>query len=97
MNEYPRMLYKYPGQEEMHGGRFATLIVPGEAEQEAAVADGWALTTTNARNPPSVPETEEERSRDVLKAEAIGLGIEFPKNVPTDRLIEMIAEAKAGA
>ena len=106
MNEYPKMLYKYPGSEEMHGGRFATLIVQDADEQDAAVADGWALTTTEAKNPApppepipesSAPETEEERSRDLLKAEAIKLGLQFPKNIPTDRLVEIIAEAKAGA
>lgn len=106
MNEYPRMLYKLPGSEPIHGGHFATLIVNDEAEQEASAQDGWEETTTNAKRraeaPPPQPEPvaqvdqdQEALDRDALKAEAITLGLEFPKNVPTERLAEMVAEAKA--
>lgn len=114
MSNYPRMLYKFPGNEEMHGASFATLIVNDEAEHEDANDNGWASTTTEAREfaeaqklPAPVPvvqieqkpeEAEHEEDapdRDALKAEAKELGLEFPKNVPTDRLAEMVAEAKA--
>lgn len=106
MNNYPRMLYKFPGIEPIHGGHFATLIVNDEAEQEAAAQDGWEETTTNAKRraeaPPPQPEPvaqvdqdQEALDRDALKAEATTLGLEFPKNVPTERLAEMVAEAKA--
>ena len=114
MNDYPRMLYKFPGVEEIHGSHFATLIVNDEAEHEAATQAGWENTTTNAKRraeePPKQPETppvvqteqkqeesqeEEVPDRDALKAEAAALGLEFPKNVPTERLAEMVTEAKA--
>lgn len=36
----------------------------------------------------------DELDRDALKAEALALGLEFPSNVKTDKLIAMIAEAK---
>lgn len=109
-NEYPRMLYKHPGREEIHGDRFDTLIVADVDELDGAIADGWAMTTTEAKAPRIIPTEaptaaptsapdapDESADRDALKAEATALGVEFPKNVPTDRLIEMIAQAKAGA
>lgn len=109
-NEYPRMLYKYPGREEIHGSRFDTLIVEDADELDGAIADGWAMTTTEAKAPRVIPTeaptaaptsapdaSDEGPDRDALKAEAAALGLEFPKNVPTERLVEMIAQAKAGA
>ena len=48
MDTYPRMLYRQPGTEPMHGGLFATLIVGSEEEETAAAAQGWHLTTTEA-------------------------------------------------
>lgn len=108
MNDFPRMLYKFPGAEEIHGARFATLIVQDADEQDEALADGWSITTDEARAPKAAPapapsatqdadEQDATPDRDALKAEATALGLEFPKNVPTERLVEMIAEAKAGA
>lgn len=114
MNKFPKMLYKFPGIEPIHGDHFATLIVNDEAEQEAAAQEGWEETTTNAKrraeDPPPQPaptpvvQVEQPQEvipdndapdRDALKAEATALGLEFPKNVPTERLAEMVAEAKA--
>lgn len=101
-NDYPRMLFKFPGNEEMHGARFATMIVDDEDAHVLASMDGWADTTTEARAhaekpkaEPVAPVVEAEPDRDALKAEATALGIEFPKNVPTEKLVELIAEAKA--
>lgn len=44
------MLYKAPGNEPIHGSFLATLIVDAdeEGELEAAIADGWFLTTPEA-------------------------------------------------
>lgn len=50
-NEYPRMLYKAGGPEEINGRRFSTLIVNSQDEQDAAQEDGWHLTTTEASAP----------------------------------------------
>ena len=47
-NEFPKMLFRAGGAEPMHGGHFSTLIVNDEAEEGAALADGWFLTTTEA-------------------------------------------------
>lgn len=110
MSDYPRMLYKFPGAEEIHGARFATKIVGDGDSHAEAIGDGWAQTTTEARqlaeSPKEVPpvvvvpasvaaQDEDTQDRDSLKAEATELGLEFPKNIPTERLAEMIAEAKA--
>lgn len=56
------MLYKCPGPHEIHGGHFDWVIVP-EVDIEEAKAQGWHLTTTEARaameqaitNPPPAP------------------------------------------
>lgn len=47
-NEFPRMVYQAGGTEEIHGGRFATNIVNDQDELDAALADGWHPTTTEA-------------------------------------------------
>jgi hypothetical protein len=45
------MLYKYPGATELHGGRFDYIIVDADADGAlaAALADGWKLTTPEAK------------------------------------------------
>lgn len=45
------MFYKCPGEHEMHGGKFDFCIIDANNEDavEAALADGWHLTTTEAR------------------------------------------------
>lgn len=47
-NDFPCMLYKAGGAEEIHGGRFSTLTVQDGDELEAALAGGWSLTTPEA-------------------------------------------------
>lgn len=57
MNEFPRMLYKAGGPEEIHGGRFSTLIVHNDDDLDAALAGGWSMTTPEAieaAKPPAV-------------------------------------------
>jgi len=45
------MFYKCPGEHEMHGGKFDFCIIDANDEDavEAALAEGWHLTTTEAR------------------------------------------------
>lgn len=45
------MLYKYPGPHEIHGDKFDYCIV-SEDEVDAAVKDGWAKTTDEAKAGP---------------------------------------------
>lgn len=51
-NEFPRMVYQAGGNEEIHGGRFATNIVNDQDELDAALASGWHRTTTEAAEAP---------------------------------------------
>lgn len=48
MNHFPRALYKAPGTEQLESGLFTTRLANDEAEQEAALADGWYLTQEDA-------------------------------------------------
>jgi hypothetical protein len=57
-NDFPRMIYQAGGNEEIHGGRFATLIVHDAEELDAALAGGWHLTTTEARDAAATPKPE---------------------------------------
>lgn len=49
------MLYKHPGPHEIHGGKFDYIIVD-DGKIDAAIADGWAMTTTEALNAADAPE-----------------------------------------
>lgn len=42
------MLYKYPGTQEIHGDLFDYVIVDDE-QIDATLADGWSLTTPDAK------------------------------------------------
>jgi hypothetical protein len=90
------MLYKAPGPHEIHGGRFDYTIVVDD-QIEATLAAGWYLTTTEAKaahqaalqdaadNAPS--------TRDELKRKADELRLQYPANIPTDRLAAMVDAA----
>lgn len=104
-NQFPRMLYKAGGAEEIHGGKFTTLIVHDADEQEAALAGGWSLTTPEALEAakPKAPEGDGHQpdddappTRDELKAKAAELGLTYPGNISNAKLGEMIEAALAG-
>lgn len=67
------MLYKAPGPHEIHGGHFDTLIVDADEDGalEAAVADGWHLTTPAALG--ALEEVKKAPSNARAKAEAKAL------------------------
>jgi hypothetical protein len=94
--EFPKMLYKAGGPEDIHGGHFSTKVVNDEAEQEAALADGWHLTTPEAAEA-LAPKKEEDQppTRAELEAKAAELGIDFAKNIGDAKLAAKIAEALA--
>lgn len=99
MNDFPRMLYQAGGTEEIHGGRFSTLIVHDAAELDAALASCWFMTTPEAKaaaeeaaaNP--VPDDSASPTRVELKQHATNLGLTFAPNIPTDKLASMIDAA----
>lgn len=101
MDMYPRMLYRQPGAEELHGGRFATRIVDSEAEEAAALDEGWHLTTPEARaaredelNPktPTAPADDSAApTRAELEQKATELGIKFDGRTSDKKLRDLIA------
>jgi hypothetical protein len=48
MDQFPQMLYKAGGPEQIHGGNFSTLDVRNADEHAAALDAGWCETTTQA-------------------------------------------------
>jgi len=101
MSDFPRMLFKANGTEPMHGGMFTPFIVENAETLEAALADGWCLTTCEAtarvqmptETPVSVPDDDAPPTRDELKRKATEMGLEYAKNIPTDELKARIAAA----
>ncbi|PSM18227.1 hypothetical protein [Nitratireductor sp. StC3] len=60
-----------------------------EADIEA-LAGGPVTAIMAAANPVKEPALRDDDSRDDLKAQADELGIEYPKNIPTEKLKELI-------
>jgi UDP-3-O-[3-hydroxymyristoyl] glucosamine N-acyltransferase len=89
------MLYKHPGQHEIHGSNFAYIIVD-ESDIEQAIKDGWFLTTDEAKASfsevlDSVDATKEEM---IQKAES--LGIKVDKRWSVETLLDKINQALKG-
>lgn len=84
MDRFPQMLYRAGGSEEIHGGKFSTLIVAGETELSDALAGGWHETTaqaTAAAESPAadaVPADDAPPTRDEMlqQAEKIGMKVD---------------------
>lgn len=69
-SEFPRMIYRAGGAEEIHGGHFSTQIVHDSDELDAALADGWHLTTDEARAPAPAADDAAPPARPARKAKA---------------------------
>jgi hypothetical protein len=100
MNDFPRMIYKTGGPEEIHGGRFHTLIVHGADELDAALAAGWFLSTPEAAEAAApkattMPDDNAPASRAELEQKATELGIEFSPRIGDVKLAERIEAALA--
>jgi hypothetical protein len=95
MNDFPRMIYKAGGAEEIHGGRFSTLIAHDADELESALSSGWALTTPEAveaaKPPAAVPDDSTPPTRDEIERKATELGIKFDGRTSDKKLRYMIA------
>ena len=91
----PTMLYKCPGPHDIHGGRFDYVIVD-ESEIATAQADGWHLTTTEAKaaseKPADVPADDAPPTREELEQKARELGIKFDGRTGDKKLAALIAE-----
>lgn len=101
MNEFPRMVFKVGDQEEMHGGRFDYLIANDQDELDDLLADGWHLTTDEAKdaNKPKTVEPAQSddatTTRNEIEAEAKALGVSFDGRTTNAKLVAKIDEAKA--
>jgi hypothetical protein len=99
--DFPRMVYRAGGTEEIHGGRFATLIVNDQDELDAALADGWHLTTPDAKAATEKPAARQALddnappTRAELEAKAAELGIDFSPRIGDAKLAERIDAALA--
>jgi hypothetical protein len=108
MNDFPRMLYKHGGPEEIHGGRFSTHIVHDVDELDAALAGGWHMTTPEAKaaaekpvsiataSSTAIPDDNAPATRAELEQKARELGIDFAPNIGDKKLAERIDAALAG-
>lgn len=97
--QYPKMLYKTGGTEEMHGGKFATLIVEHADDEESALAAGWCTSTCAARAKMAAPTPVDDAppTRDELEAEAARLGLKYDGRISDKKLAALIATAHAKA
>ena len=100
------MLYKAPGPYEIHGGRFDYAIVDADEEGaiDAAKADGWRLTTPEAKADLIVKQEAadliaKQEAKDLvpptraeLEQKANELGIKFSDKTSNKRLICLIEE-----
>ena len=93
MDEFPQMLYRVPGSEPIHGGMFATLVVGSADERAAAIADGWALSTEEAKAPKPVDPDDSPPTRAELEQKAAELGIKVDGRWSDRKLRDTIAAA----
>lgn len=95
--DFPRMVYKADGPHEIHGGKFDTLIVDDAEQLDAALAGGWALTTTEAAAAASGAGANDNAppTRDELKQKATELGLTFAGNISNAKLAELVDAALA--
>lgn len=106
MDQFPQMLYKAGGPEQIHGGAFSTLTVNDEAEHAAALADGWCENTPDALDADQAAKERAARdaaaklaaasdikppTREELEQKANELGIAFKPQTSDKKLAEAIA------
>lgn len=101
MDRFPQMLYRAGGNEQHHGGNFATLTVDSDEALEAALADGWHESTPAALDAiqPKEPTEPAAPTREELEQKAAELGVEFGARWGDKKLVDAIAAklAEAGA
>lgn len=94
MREFPKMLYRAGSGAAVDGVECAALVVQSEAEQAAALADGWGLSL-NAE-PADAPADDAPPTRAELEAKATELGLKWDGRWGDKRLTDAIAAALKG-
>lgn len=99
MDQFPQMLYRAGGPEQLHGGNFATLTVDSAEALEAALADGWHESTPAALKAmePAEPVEPAAPSRAEMEQKATELGIKFDGRWGDKKLADAIAAKLADA
>ena len=90
-NSFPRMIYKADGPHKIHGGKFDYCIVVDADELDAALADGWALTTDEANALKAAPVDDAMPTRAELEQKANELEIKFDGRTSDAKLAAKIA------
>jgi hypothetical protein len=91
----PTMLYKHPGQHEIHGASFDYIIVD-ESDIEQAVKDGWFLTTNEAKSNFSEVSDSADATKEEMIQKAESLGIKVDKRWSDETLLDKINQALKG-
>lgn len=88
------MLYKHGGKHLIHGGKFDYTIVDADIDGviEEALAQGWHLTTTEAKNATIDSNLDGEITRSELEAKAKELNIPFRSNTKDETILKAINE-----
>ncbi len=103
--EFPRIVFKCPGDLPRQGGTFKVLQVADDASHADAVAYGWFSSLPEAieshDNPKPVvvdvaPDVAEQESRESLESRAKEIGIKFDGRTSDAKLSRLIAEASQG-
>jgi hypothetical protein len=82
------MLYKHPGKHKVHGNMFDHIVTE---DIDAALKDGWFLTTPEALKGGEPKETGAP-SRKEVKQKADELGIKYAKNIRTETLQKRVED-----
>lgn len=96
MNDFPRMLYRWPAKTKqtavLQDGKYDVCIVPDQEAMDAAQAEGYCLDHGIAREA-GVVEDESPATRPELEAKATELGLKFDGRTGDKKLSAMISEA----
>jgi hypothetical protein len=93
--KFPTMLYKHPGQHEIHGNNFDYIIVD-ESDIEQAIKDGWFLTTDEAKSSFSEVSDSTDATKEEIIQKAESLGIKVDKRWSVETLLDKINQALKG-
>lgn len=93
MSDFPRMIYQVGDQAEIHGGSFNYEIVQDQDALDVMLANGWYLTTCEAKaaaEPKPVESAETPLSREEIEAKATALGVAFDGRTSDAKLLAKI-------
>lgn len=92
--EFPTVVYRTPGNHHRAGGTYDYRGAGDQSQLEALIAQGWFLTLPEAisgvTNAVSVPNEDDQPTREELEAKAKELGINFDGRTTDKSLSEKI-------